>query len=663
MVQVIWIVLAVLVTFTAGYMGYSRDLARFLELDEETETPAHKYEDGQEYIPSKKPVLLGHHYSSIAGGAPIVGPITAGAVWGWVPALLWIAVGNPLMGSVHDFVSLSGSLRHDGKSVGYIIGEYIGEGGKNMLLWFAFLTIILVVAVFALVVAIVFDSFPQVTTASFIYIALALVFGVYLYQLNGPFLPGTALFVAGVFAAVYVGIQYPFALFPYPAGTESTHPEGTIILAEALSLGDGQWIPGAGAVAMNPNRAAWVPVVMLYAGIASALPVWTLLQPRDYLSSFLLYSGVGGTLLAVVVGTVFATSAEPLVVADSLGAFNGFWGVAGAGLAPLFPLLFITIACGTISGFHSLVSSGTTAKQLDKETDARLIGYGGMLGEGLLASVALITLAVAGFADPDGGIGAALPNFASGGGIILTSLGLPQSFGAPFMALVLVSFLLTSTDTAVRLGRYMMEEIVGLPAGRTSSGLAVGDDLRSAFGGFASGLRSTFSGLDGGLRSMLAELGRGLRSVLAELGRGRYTNPLIQAVPAYLLVISGEWLTLWALFGGANQLLAALALLAATVWLANWDDSKQLYSTGVPMAIMITITVLGLAWLAFYSNLYQNIIQGGADGIPALISSGIQTVLALVLIGLASALVKKGYDNISTVRDRTGGRAVEPGDD
>ncbi len=169
------------------------------------ETPAHKYEDGQEYVPAKKPVLLGHHYSSIAGGAPIVGPITAGVVWGWVPALAWIAIGNPLMGSVHDFVSLSASLRHEGRSIGYIIGEYVGERGKNMLLWFAFLTIILVVAVFALVVAIVFDAFPQVTTASFVYIVLALVFGVYLYQLNGPFLPGTVLFVAGVFAGVYVG--------------------------------------------------------------------------------------------------------------------------------------------------------------------------------------------------------------------------------------------------------------------------------------------------------------------------------------------------------------------------------------------------------------------------------------------------------------------------
>ncbi|EMA20902.1 carbon starvation CstA family protein [Haloarcula argentinensis] len=631
MTQVIWIVLAVLVTFSVGYLGYSKYLARFLELDNENETPAHKYEDGQEYVPSKKPVLLGHHYSSIAGGAPIVGPITAGAIWGWVPALLWIAIGNPLMGSVHDFVSLSGSLRHEGKSIGYIVGEYVGEGGKNMLLWFAFLTIILVVGVFALVVAIVFDAYPQVTTASTVYIVLALLLGVYLYQLNGPFLPGTIVFVTLVFAGVYAGIQYPFALFP--AVGDASYPAGTLVLADVLGLGSGQWIPGASAT--NPNSAAWVPIIMVYAGIASALPVWVLLQPRDYLSSFLLYAGVGGSLVAVIVGTIFGTAATEtgsLVIADSMGAFNGFWGIEGAGLAPLFPLLFITIACGTISGFHSLVSSGTTAKQLNKETDARLIGYGGMLGEGLLAAVALSTLAVAGFAESaaGGGIGNALPNFATGGGIIFTSLGIPQSFGAPFMALVLVSFLLTSTDTAVRLGRYMMEDIVGLQAGETSSGFNVGG---------------------------------GIRSTLGEIGRGRYTNPLVQAIPAYLMVISGEWLTLWALFGGANQLLAALALLTATVWLANWDDSKQLYSTGVPMAIMTTITILGLSWLAFYSNLYQNLIQGGAESTAAIASSVVQIVLALVLIGLALALVKKGYDNISTVRDRGRAGAVEPGDD
>jgi carbon starvation protein len=611
MTQIIWLIAAVLVTFTVGYVGYSLYLTQFVELDEESETPAHKYEDGQEYVPSKKPVLLGHHYSSIAGGAPIVGPITAGAIWGWLPALLWIALGNPLMGAVHDFVSLSGSLRHEGKSIGYMIGEYVGKGGKNMLLWFAFLTIILVVAVFALVVGIVFNAYPQVVTASLLYIGLALAFGVYLYQFNGPFIPGTVVFVAAVFAAVWVGLQYPLALF---AGD---YPAGTIVLLG----GAGDWVPGAAA--LGGNTAGWIPVVMVYAAIASALPVWVLLQPRDYLSSFLLYTGVGGVIVAIIVGTFLGTSSQPLVIDSSISAFEGFWGVESAGYAPLFPLLFITIACGTISGFHSLVSSGTTAKQLDKETDARLIGYGGMLGEGLLGAVALSTIAVWGFTG-DSGIGQALPNFASGGGVFLTSLGIPQRVGAVFMALVLVSFLLTSTDTAVRLGRYMMEEIVGTPAGRTDTGLNM--DLRSFV-------------------------------------RGRYTNPIVQTVPAYLLVVSGQWVVLWQLFGGANQLLAALALLTATVWLANWDDNKQLVSTGVPMAIMVTITVLGLSILVFYENLYLNLIQGGAETTSAMISSGVQMILGLVLIGLALALVRLGYKNIQTVRRGPETPAAEPSDD
>jgi carbon starvation protein len=260
---------------------------------------------------------------------------------------------------------------------------------------------------------------------------------------------------------------------------------------------------------------------------------------------------------------------------------------------------------------------------LNKESDARLIGYGGMLGEGLLAAVALSTLAVAGLPSTGGGIGAALPNFATGGGIILTSLGLPAAFGGPFMALVLVSFLLTSTDTAARLGRYMMEEIVGLPDNRSDTGLS------------------------GGVGSFV---------------RGRYTNPLLQIVPAYLMVVSGEWATLWALFGGANQLLAALALLTATVWLANWDASKQLVSTGVPMVVMVTITILGLAWLAFYENLYLNLVTGGAETLGAQISATVQMVLAVVLITLALALVRLGYRNIKSVRRPESGVGT-PGDD
>ncbi|GGL47953.1 carbon starvation CstA family protein [Halocalculus aciditolerans] len=562
MVAVIWLVLAVLVVFSAGYLGYSKYLSQFVELDESAETPAHKYEDGQEYVPAKKPVLLGHHYSSIAGGAPIVGPITAAVIWGWLPAILWIAIGNPLLGAAHDFLSLSGSLRHEGKSIGYIIGEYVGDDGKNMLLWFAFLTIILVVAVFAFVVALVFQQYPSAATASILYIALAIVFGVYLYQLDLPFIPGTVVFVALVFVSVFVGLEYPIQL----------------------------------------TQQQWIPIVLLYSLIASVLPVWTLLQPRDYLSSFLLYAGVGGALVAIIVGTVMSTSSEALVT--NMPAFTSFGGNAELGaMSPLFPMLFVTIACGTISGFHSLVSSGTTSKQLNKETDARLIGYGGMLGEGLLAVVALSAVAVVGVtaSDATGGVGLALPKFAEGGGIFLSSLGIPTSFGAPFMALVMVSFLLTSTDTALRLGRYMFEEIIGTP-----------------------------------------------ETQVEKVGANRYANSTFQCIIAYVLIASGTWTPLWQLFGSANQLLAALALLTATVWLANWDKSKQLISTGVPMALMTVVTICALIYLEFYQNLYLGLIMGQSS--TAAWSLILQIVIGTALIILALALVRKGYANIQEAR-------------
>ncbi len=575
-IAIIWLVLGVLVLFSIGYLTYSRYLAQFVELDDSRETPAHKYEDGQEYVPAKKPVLLGHHYSSIAGGAPIVGPITAGVIWGWIPALLWIAIGNPLLGATHDFISLSSSLRHEGKSIGHIIGEYVGERGKNMLLWFAFLTIILVIGVFAFVVGVVFEKYPSAATASMLYIGLAVLFGVYLYQLNLPFGPGTVVFVIGVFASVFVGQAYPISL----------------------------------------SATTWVPIVLLYAFIASVLPVWTLLQPRDYLSSFLLYAGVGGALLAVIVGTVggwlnigAVTPIQPLTV--NIKGYNGFMGVTGQ---PLFPLLFITIACGTISGFHSLVSSGTTSKQLNRESDARVIGYGGMLGEGLLATLALSSVALVGFTKSGGGVGQALPNFAKGGGIMLTSFGIDPSFGAPFMALVMVSFLLTSTDTALRLGRYMFEEIVGTPETEVES-----------------------------------------------VASNRYFNAGLQCVIAYALVASGTWSDLWPLFGGANQLLAALALLTATVWLANWDRSKQLLSTGVPMAAMTIVTILGLLYLALYQNIWQKFIQGGSMSLGTALSAGVQTIIALVLVGLALSLVRIGYENITSARNEPSGATVTDG--
>ncbi|AHG00068.1 carbon starvation protein CstA [Halostagnicola larsenii XH-48] len=607
MTGVIWIVAIVLALFTIGYIGYGRYLARFVELDDSRDTPAHKYQDGQEYVPAKKSVLLGHHFSSVAGGAPIAGPITAALVWGWVPAMLWVAIGNPLMGAVHDFMSLSSSIRHEGKSIGYIIGEYIGERGKNMFLLFAFLVIVLVVAVFALLVAIILDAYPPAATASLAYIGLALVFGVWLYQLDLPFIPGTAIFVAGVFASVWLGLQYPVALFE-PSG----FADSTLI----LFAGDGSWIPGAAL--FGANTAAWIIVALLYATAASILPVWTLLQPRDYLSSFLLYAGVGGALLAVIVGTAFGTAdggASALEI--QLPAYTGFMGGDLVGVAmPLFPLLFITIACGTISGFHSLVSSGTTAKQLNQESDARMIGYGGMLAEGLLAATALSAVSViAVTGEGTSGIAAALPNFAEGGGLILTSFGIPMGTGEVFMALVFVSFLLTSLDTGLRLGRYMVEEFVGTP-----------------------------------------------ETDVQEIAANKYVNTGVATVLAFGLVSSGQWEALWPLFGGANQLLAALALLAATVWLANWSDTKQLLTTGVPVAIMAVVTISGLLWLAIVENLQRQLLNSSWMAEATLlqqISSGARVVLALVLVLLAVSILRMGYANVQSARDNV--LATDPG--
>ncbi|QFU81442.1 carbon starvation CstA family protein [Natronorubrum aibiense] len=615
MAGVIWIVGLVLVTFTAAYIGYGRYLSQFVGLDDSRETPAHKYQDGQEYVPAKKPVLLGHHYSSIAGGAPVVGPITAALVWGWVPAVLWVAIGNPLLGAVHDFISLSSSLRHEGKSIGYIIGEYVGERGKDMLLWFAFLLTILVVAVFALVIGVVLNAYPSAATASLLYVTLAFVFGIWLYQLGLPFSVGTVIFVAGVFGSVWAGIQYPLAIVP------GDYPAGTIVLFDSAAF-----FP---ALLGSANIGAWVLVMLVYGAAASVLPVWMLLQPRDYLSSFLLYAGVGGSLLAVIVGTfitgmgtdaVHPETGAQLSFEITTGAWYGFLGQAGPlaeslPLMPLFPLLFLTIACGTISGFHSLVSSGTTAKQLNKESDAKLIGYGGMLAEGLLAAVALCAVTVVAIPAASGGIGLALPNFATGGGAILTALGIPFEFAAPFMALVLASFLLTSMDTAVRLGRYMLEEIVGTP-----------------------------------------------ETTIETYAANRYVNTTAIAVVAFFLLGSGRWEDLWTLFGGANQLLASLALLTGTVWLANWSESKQLISTGGPMALMGFITVIGLSWTGIYQILGGRLLGITAEAETTLLgqaSAVVQIAIIAVLIGLALSLFKIGYDNMTTARGTGDGVATD----
>ena len=611
----------ILVTFTIGYLGYSKYLSnQLVELDEERETPAHKYEDGQEYVPSKKPVLLGHHFSSVAGGAPIAGPLTAVAAFGWVPALLWVAIGNPIFGAVHDFMALSSSIRHEGKSIGYVVGEYVGSTGKQMLLWFAFLLIVLVIAAFVFLIAAVFDAYPATATASIVYLGLAVLFGVYLYQFQLPFLPGAAVFIAAIFGGVWVGIEYPLAI-----AEADGLPDGTIVLTDlVIPSGLVEALPLAGD--LGPNFAGWALVTVVYAFFAATLPVWVLLQPRDFLTSSILYAGIGAILLGVIVGTVAGFSSvtvDPVGVEEftisslsSGAAFEGFFhvdllGIDGVG--PLLPFLFLTIACGTISGFHSLVSSGTTAKQLDKEPDARAIGYGAMLGEGLLALTAIIAVTLAAGAGLGfGALDDAIAMFPAGGGALVTALGVPTSAAITFVGLLFASFLLTSTDTATRLGRYMIEELIGTPS-----------------------------------------------SSFQETMRNRYVNAGVAVTGGYLLTASGTWESIWPLFGGANQLLAVLALLVATVWLANWNSKKQLLSTGIPLAFMATITIIGLLWISLLSNPQRIINEGALNWSTAALA--LQSVVGVLLVGLAVSLLYMGLTNVREARAGLGVEAVADG--
>lgn len=325
------IVLASIVILSIAYRTYGFFLSRILNLDDTNRTPAHTQHDGVDYVPSKTGVVLGHHFASIAGAGPIVGPVIAVA-FGWVPAILWILIGGIFFGAVHDLASLTASLRHLGKSIGEVIQRYIGDTGKTLFGIFAFATLILIIAVFMDIVAKTFVNVPAAASASMQFMGLAVVFGWLMNRNLMPFWLLSTLGVVLMYGMVALGNLYPLAL-PY-------------------------WV--------------WIGILLTYCCFAAIAPVWVLLQPRDYLNSFLLY----GMMLAGIAGIFVA---RPVIAMDAAVDFHV------ESLGYLFPVLFVTIACGAISGFHSLVASGTTSKQLDRETDARRVGYGGMLIESLLA--------------------------------------------------------------------------------------------------------------------------------------------------------------------------------------------------------------------------------------------------------------------------------------
>ena len=547
-----------------GYVFYGRYLCKKWGVGEAKEpTPAHTMEDGVDYVPAKAPVLMGHHFSSIAGAGPITGPITAITMgFGWGACALWILIGGIFFGGVHDFGALFASLRHGGKSIGEIISVNMSKRAKRLFIIFSYLTLILVVAAFASIVAGTFGATvvdgvvdkaaslnnARVAMVSLLFIVIAIVFGFCVYRRNVPMGVASAVGVLAIVAIIAIGMNF--------------HP---IYLSSSTWM----WIVGA------------------YILVASVAPVWILLQPRDYLSSFLLYAMLALAAVAVVVGH---PSMNSLPVLNTPG-----------NATPVFPVLFTTIACGAISGFHSLVSSGTTSKQLDKETDAKPIAYGGMLLECVLAILTLVATAYAfswNQANPDQALKGATAIFGGGiAGMIDPSRGSVYEILYTLLVLTYSAFCLTSLDTATRLARFMFQEFW----------------------------------LDG-TKGETPDNVTGYKKVLAN----PYFATIITVVLGILLGMNGYG-KIWALFGSANQLLAALGLLAVATWLSNIGKDNKMFL--LPMAFMLCVTIASL----FINTKTQigNILKGGADWGP-----WAQVILGVLLIVLALVLAVEGVSTI-----------------
>lgn len=556
------------VILIVGYVTYGKWLAEQWGIDENRVTPAHELEDGNDYVPAKAPVLMGHHFSSIAGAGPINGPIQA-AVFGWVPVLLWVLIGGIFFGAVHDFGALFASIRHKGQSIGEVIEDSMGTGAKRLFIIFSYLTLILVVAAFASIVANTFKatydesgvldkvaSSANASTAmiSILFILVAIVFGFLVYRRNAGLGISTVIGVAAIVLCMAIGLNF--------------HP-------------------------LYLNGTTWMIIVGIYITVASVTPVWILLQPRDYLSSFLLY----GMMIVAVVGIV---GAHPTI---DIPAFTGFVDQAtngsGVSLGTLFPALFITIACGAISGFHSLVGSGTTAKQLDNEKDARPIAYGGMLIE---CALALISLCAVGYIWKEyvpGGVTTPTAVFATG--ISRMCATIPFLAGAEhviysLLILAVSAFCLTSLDTATRLARYMFQEFWLNP----------GEDVASV---------------------------TGFRAILVK----PIVATLITVVLGIFLGLNG-YANIWALFGAANQLLAALGLMAVATWLGQIGKNNKMFF--IPMFFMLIVTICSLL-LTIKTNLGA-IGAEGAGSWPI-----VRLVLAVLLIVLSLILAVKAVKTIS----------------
>jgi carbon starvation protein len=493
--------------YAAGYLVYSRFIAdRVFALRPDYSTPAHVLEDGVDYVPTHRLVLFGHHYASITGLSPMLGPAIA-VIWGWLPAMLWVVVGSILIGCVHDIGALVVSVRARGMSIGAIAEGLIGRRAKSLMHAIIFFAISLAMGVFAYVVSLLYSTayYPESVVPSGVILVLALIIG-------------WAVRKRGFNLWLLISLAFVLTLL-------------SVVVSPLIPI---RWSSVEG----------WTLILLAYAYLASVLPVWQLLQPRDFLNSLLLYLGLGLTYVGFFV-------LRPEFVAPVVDTHP-------AGAPPMYPFVFIVIACGAASGFHSLVSSGTTAKQLDRETDARPIGYGAMIGESLLGLAAVLAC-TAGFVSPEiwrhhyadwasmQGLGNSMSAFIEGATRFVSTLGLPEQFARTLIAVVVVSFALTTLDSATRLLRYNLEEI-----GASIHSRALGNRYVS---------------------SMAAVVAIGFFALLKVDG---------QAVG----------LALWQLFGSTNQLLAGLALLVVSLYLIERRRISLPYL--LPMLFMMVTTVVAM---------------------------------------------------------------------
>lgn len=494
--------------FYAGFL--SQKIFNLEELDRQAiKTPAHEFKDGIDFVPTSKNILLGHHFSSIAGAAPIVGPAVA-AIWGWVPAFLWIIFGVIFMGACHDFGALVISMHHRGSSMAMVAQDLLGPRVRNLLLLVIFFLVWMVIAVFALVIANLFVSYPSAVLPVNFEIIVALIMGLFFNKAGRSLKLPSILAQITLFIMIYLGTLFPISLNP---------------------------LFGQNALM------AWMIFLLIYSFFASVMPVWLLLQPRDYINGHQLFVG-----LFLMIGGLFIV--RPEVVAPALNSNP-------EGAPPLFPFLFITIACGAISGFHGLVSGGTSSKQVSSWKEAKPVAYGAMLGEGLLALLA--TLAVtAGFDSPGAwhshyanwnqanGLAAKINAFVNGSAQFINGWGISVEIGQTIMAVLIISFAATSLDTACRIQRYI-----------------------------------------------IAEVGEGLNIPTL---KNKYISSFIAVISAFFLMISSEGgkggLIIWPLFGATNQMLAVLTLLLICAFLIKKKRSAKNFL--IPTLFLMVITIGGL---------------------------------------------------------------------